>query len=167
MLSPEILPSGACVTFQASSFFSRNGQNAILPSPHEILAKSAVQHPQFIDCYARPPVRFPELGLLVKFGTQPKVTIAEGQCLWALRRALPGFPSPEIYGWVQYEDLTFLFMELIGGLTLEQRWADLTQSEHKRICEELQILLDKLRQLRQEPEDSFIGTLTSPSLYFY
>jgi hypothetical protein len=45
------------------------------------------------------PVQFESLNLLVKYGKE--ITIAEGQCLWALCHFLPSqVPVPEVYvGW--------------------------------------------------------------------
>ncbi|POR37750.1 Uncharacterized protein TPAR_02060 [Tolypocladium paradoxum] len=159
-ISSKALPSGPSATFRCSSYFSRNGHDAVLPSPSEVLAKSAAQDPRFRNRQDRPPVRFEELGLLVKFGKEPRVTIAEGQCLWTLRRVLPQVPVPEVYGWVQDEDYVFLFMELVQGVTLKERWACLTQEERIGLCENLRTMLGKLRHLRQEPGNTFLGDIS-------
>ncbi|ATY66737.1 serine threonine-kinase Sgk2 [Cordyceps militaris] len=150
------LPSGSCVTFGSSSFFLRNGQNAAFPTFSEIFARSATQAPSFRRCKHRPPVRFEELGLLVKFGSEPVVSVAEGQCLWALQHALPSVPVPEIYGWARDGDLTCLFMELVPGITLENIWSALSRPERTQICTELRYMLTELRSLRQEPGHQFV-----------
>lgn len=84
--SPPSLPSGPSVIFRDSSFFVRNGKDATFPTPSEILARSFLQAPADQHRITRPPVYYDDLGLLVKYGVEPKVNIAEGQCLWALRQ---------------------------------------------------------------------------------
>jgi hypothetical protein len=156
IISAKSLPSGPSIIFKNSGYFSRNGQNAIFPTPAEILAQSAVQNPSFQDCQERPPVYFKDLGLVVKFGKDPKVSVAEGQCLWALQH-VPGIMVPEIYGWTQDGSFTYLFLELVHGVTLEKLWHDLARSERVEICEQLRFILAELRCLQQEPDDVFIG----------
>ncbi|GJN71062.1 phosphotransferase family protein [Purpureocillium lilacinum] len=160
IISPECLPSGSSVTFRDSGYFSRNGHDANLPSPSEVLAASAAQHPPFDDKYSRALVWFRDLGLLVKYGWPPKVTVAEGQCLWALRRNVPRVPVPEIYGWVEQEGRVFLFMELVNGVMLEERLSSLTQEERSGICESLRSMLTELHRLRQEPGNAFVGDIS-------
>ncbi|KAJ4246256.1 hypothetical protein NW762_013606 [Fusarium torreyae] len=153
----DTLPSGPTVVFQHSSFFLHNGPDAILPSPHQVLAKKADQDPSFNDRVNHPPVFFESLRLIVEFGKEPKVTIAEGQCLWALRRHLPEVPVPEIYGWVQEDGQVFVYMELVQGITLEKRWDSLCRSERIGVCEQLKSMMDKVRQLQQDLNDQFLG----------
>ncbi|KAK8081573.1 hypothetical protein PG996_000354 [Apiospora saccharicola] len=130
LISAKSLPSGSSVTFKNTSYFSRNGQNVDFPTPSRILAESAIQAPSFQDCEERPPVYFKELGLVVKFGKEPKVNIAEAQCLWALKQVVPHVPVPEVYGWTQDTKYTYLFIEFVHA---------------------------ELRTLQQEPDDRFPG----------
>lgn len=90
-----------------------------------------------------------------KFGGAPGVTVAEGQCLWALRHALPNFPVSEIYGWTHDDGEVFIFMELVQGVTLEDRWVALDRTERTGICTQLRSLLAVLRSLRHAPDDGF------------
>ena len=63
------------------------------------------------------PVRFEELGHIVKFG--PRVTTEEAPCLWATRRVLYGIlPVPEVYGWRVNGHEVSIYLELIHGKTL-------------------------------------------------
>lgn len=156
IISPESLPLGSNVTFQDSSFFSRNGPNAVLPSPSQVLAKRAEEDSRFEHRSDRP-VFYGSLGLVVKLGQDPRVTVAEGQCLWALRRYSPQVPVPEIYGWAIEGKWVFLYMQLIKGTTLEKRWESLSRIERTGICEQLRLMLAELRQLRQDPNDRFLG----------
>ncbi|TQV92188.1 hypothetical protein IF1G_09260 [Cordyceps javanica] len=158
-ISVGSLPAGSSVTFQKSSFFLRNGKHAAFPTPSEILATSVAQTPSNGLFTAAPStLAFENLGLLVKFGREPVVNIAEGQCLWMIQPAVPGIPVPEIYGWTQEGDLTFLFMELVPGITLKSMWCSLSHSERTQICTELRNMVRDMRRLRQEAGQSFIGT---------
>ncbi|KAF4993412.1 hypothetical protein FGRMN_6499 [Fusarium graminum] len=151
------LPSGPTVAFRESSFFSQNNPDVVLPSPREVLAKSESQEPNFHHRSYHRPVIFESLGLVVKFGKEPSVSIAEGQCLWALRRCLPSVPVPEIYGWTEEDDQIFLYIQLLQGATLEKRWETLCDDERVSVCGQLRDMISDLRQLKQEPEDQFLG----------
>jgi len=99
---------------------------------------------------------FPSLNLLIKYGWE--ITIAEGQCLWAIRHLLRDLvPVPEVYGWCQDGKDTFIYMELIQGATLEEWWPDMATRERQDICEQLRKMVDSLRTLRQPAHDRFIG----------
>ena len=81
------------------------------------------------------PERFPELDLIVKWGTD--VAIAEGQCLWFMRKRLPQVPVPQIYGWRWYGQLILLYMELVLGNTLSKRWPSMAEVERNDLCGQL------------------------------
>ena len=56
--------------------------------------------------------------------------------MWAIRRLLPNQPPvPEVYGQVQDSDEVFIYMELIKGKTLEDRWESLLKDERKDVCQ--------------------------------
>jgi hypothetical protein len=147
-----MLPIHETMFFHDSSFFDRPDGPFALPSPEEV--RSAATNPR----HSRPPpVRFPALGLIVKFGLE--ITIAEGQCLWAIRRFFPRnvLPVPEIYGWTTDGDQVFLYMELVEGATLEERWPDLSPDDKLEICKQLRMIFGGLRQFEQDPADQFVG----------
>lgn len=156
-LLPSMLPQGDSVFFKDSTFFAREG--AQLPTPAEVrqAAGAAYIHgrPQ------PPPVLFPSLNLLVKYGSE--ITAAEGQCLWAIRRFLPSVPVPEVYGWCHDDPETFIYMELVDGITLQEGWPDLDVEERLGICTQLHPMLRDLRQLRQDPGHRFVGELLAIS----
>lgn len=52
---------------------------------------------------------------------------------------------------------TFLCMEHVQGVTLENQWNCLNRTWREGVCEHLQDILIKLRQLRQDPSDLFHG----------
>lgn len=147
------LPSGSSEVFLTSSFFSRNGTTASLPPPSDVLARGSFnEHHVHFD-----PVIYDDLGLVVKLGKAPRVTIAEGQCLWALRRVLQRVPVPEIFGWMQQDGITFLYMELIQGVTLEDRWDSMTGSERISVCDQLRVMVSEMHKLGRDPNDLFLG----------
>jgi hypothetical protein len=98
-----------------------------LPTPAEIRALS----PGRTD---RPlPVIMEHLNLLVKFGSH--VAVAEVQCLWFIRRTFGDMvPVPEIYGWRTDGREVFLYMQLIRGVTLKQRWDYPSIAERASVC---------------------------------
>lgn len=86
------------------------------------------------------------------------ISIAEGQCLWAIQQFLRNnVPVPEIYGWREDGDETFIYMELIDGDTLQERWTSLSSVDRVRLCEELREIIMSLRRLEQSPGEKFIG----------
>lgn len=161
--SPPRSPPAERAIFLESSFFSRKGPGAELPSPTDVRARSAIQNPGAQQrTYRIPPVRYEELGLIVKFGRAPRVTVDEGQCLWALRRALPEVPVPEVYGWTHDGDQVFIFMELVQGVSLDQRWESLSEVEREGVCQELRAMLSEPRRVRHAPSESLLG-MTLPN----
>ncbi|EEP79187.1 predicted protein [Uncinocarpus reesii 1704] len=156
-ISSQALPPAESATFLKSSFFSRNGPGAELPSPANVREQGAVQDPASKGRdFGFQPVRYEQLGLIVKYGRAPQVTVAEGQSLWALRRVLPAVPVPEVYGWTHDNGQVFIYMELVKGVTLEQRWEFLDQTERVEICEQLRVIILELRKVRHAPGDFFL-----------
>ena len=150
------LPTGSTVNFDESSFFSRNNGRPF-PTLSEIRAESARQHSEVEhETSNPPPVLFESLGLLVKYG-KSRVNIAEGQCLWTLRRLLPQVQVPEIYGWTTEGDYVIIYMELVKGVTVEKRWPSMTDDEKIWLWKSVRAVVDNLRNLAQEPTDRFIG----------
>jgi hypothetical protein len=81
-LSPEYgylreLSKGDNVVIKTSSYFNRTAEDILLPSPAEVRERALEKG--FVYPGNPPPIRFPELGLIVKSGTN--LTIAEAQCL--------------------------------------------------------------------------------------
>ena len=138
--------------FLESSFFRNGGPSRSLPTPAEVRALSAPNRtlPQ------PTPVRFEELNLLVKFG--PHVTPTEAQCLWMIRKELQGqVPVPEVYGWRIDGAETFIYMQLVQGDTLRDRWDSLSYSDKTAVCQQLRQITISLRQLEQDQDELFIG----------
>ncbi|KAL1879545.1 hypothetical protein Plec18167_004002 [Paecilomyces lecythidis] len=144
------LPSGKKVYFRESSFFTRHSI-AKLPSPAQIRSLPTYSYAGY-----PPVIRFPEIGVLVKYGRL--INVSEGQCLWMIRHFLKeSVPVPELYGWIVDGDETFIYMELLDGDTLEERWSSLSHTDRVYLCEELREMVTSLRRLEQLPNERFIG----------
>lgn len=151
------LPDGSKpeIDFPNSSFF-QNNQGQCLPTPAEILALSG----KFQNSPKPPPVVFAHLNLIVKFGKNVKV--AEAQCLYVIKKVLGDeVPVPEVYGWRIEGNRVFIYMELIRGVTLRDRWDNLNICDRTSVCDQLSQIMSSLRKVEQEPNDSFIGMLAS------
>lgn len=159
-LSSLDLPSGSHEIFQNSGFFIRNHCTE-LPSPDQVRARCRTEGGN--DRSARPPpARFPRLGLLVKFG--PLVSISEGQCLFWLHRQ-GAIPVPEIYGWKTQDSDVYLYMELICGITLEERWRWLSSFEKEKIAHELGGIMKNLHSIPTDSGESYIGSVGKQQLH--
>ncbi|KKZ62392.1 hypothetical protein EMCG_03219 [[Emmonsia] crescens] len=78
-ISTQVLPSAESATFLESSFFSRNGPGAGLPAPSNAREQAAIQDPASKDRdFGFKPIRYEHLGLIVKYGCAPELTVAEG-----------------------------------------------------------------------------------------
>jgi serine/threonine protein kinase len=166
-LSTAAIPTDPNFDNQSSSFFQQYKQ---LPSPDEVRSQARAQYlagthwgdkrrDVSTGFNARPsPAVFESMGLFVKWGSD--IRIAEGQSLYAIRSHLKN-AVPEIYGWRTDRDETFLYMEAIHGTTLEQTWKQIEHKDRIHICYELRRIFDTLRQLKQNPTDTFIGEYIS------
>ena len=151
-ISVSWLPSATKLEmdFLDSSFFQNHDPHKHLPKPQEVRALSGKPSAQ------PDPVRFEELGLIVKFG--PHVTVEEALCIWAIRRVLhDSVPVPEVYGWRVDGREVFIYMELIRGDTLMERWDALSDDDRISICDQLRKMTTSFRRLEQDPKDIFIG----------
>jgi aminoglycoside phosphotransferase (APT) family kinase protein len=68
-------------------------------------------------------------------------------------------PVPEVYGWCREQGETFIYMQLVEGITLEQAWPNFDIEDKYEICQQLQRILENLRLLKQDPSSPFIGML--------
>ncbi|KAI1978196.1 hypothetical protein LOZ53_005640 [Ophidiomyces ophidiicola] len=147
--------------FFDSSFFA-TGKS--LPSPQEVIALSS----EFTTNPRPAPIKFEELGLLVKFGHH--VAVDEALCLRALRQSpllAKKIPVPEVYGWRVHPDTVLIYMELIRGDTIQDRWDSLSKLDKASICDQLREIVSSLREVKQDPGDSFIGSISHQHLRDY
>lgn len=148
-LLPSMLPFDDSIVFKDSSFFKKFDA---LPSPAQVRAASTKSASYPIHQL----VSFPSLNLIVKFG--PNITIAEGQCLWAIRNLFGDqIPVPEVYGWCREGQSVFIYTQLVRGVTLKERWEALLPDEKSEICDQLGRMVANLRTLEQDPTDMFVG----------
>lgn len=158
IVSSSKLPNAHIEIFSSSTFFRQGTKPQQLPTPAEVRAQAALKNHVDINTWRPPPVVFPDLNLLVKYGGA--VSIAEGQCLWMLRTYLGHkVPVPEVYGWRRDGEETFIYMELIRGSTLEQRWDELSTTERSGLSDQLRPMVAALGALKQSPRESCIGKL--------
>ncbi|OAT11194.1 phosphotransferase enzyme family protein [Blastomyces gilchristii SLH14081] len=147
--------------FLDSSFFTKAGHKS-LPTAAEVgsLSEQFNKHP-------RPaPVKFEHLNLLVKFG--PSVAVEEALTLRMLRMSFAEkIPVPEVYGWRVYQNSVFIYMELIQGDTLHDRWDSLNELDRNFICGQLREIISSLQQIEPDPCDSFIGSINRACLHDY
>jgi hypothetical protein len=151
------LPNSENVIFSNSSFFEDRGANVELPTPAMVREEAA--KPRNLPGRGgqkRWAVPFFSMKLLVKYG--PSLSIAEGQCLWAIRKSLgQQVPVPEVYGWRRDGKEVFIYMQLIEGQTLEDAWDTLAEIDRAQIHRQLRHIVTSLRSLRQASHDSFLG----------
>ncbi|KKZ68403.1 hypothetical protein EMCG_00172 [[Emmonsia] crescens] len=149
--------------FLDSPFFTTKlGDYHSLPTPAEARARS----PDYGKSPRPKPVKFEHLNLIVKLG--PRVVLEEAICLRLLRKVFSGrVPVPEVCGWRVEDNCVFIYMELIPGETLQNRWDHLNDQERLSICTELKDIVSTLRQVEQDPADPFIGSVIRGPLHDY
>ncbi|KAH7360971.1 kinase-like domain-containing protein [Rhexocercosporidium sp. MPI-PUGE-AT-0058] len=152
-----MLPSSEDTYFKDTTFFAHG--NVSLPTPADVRRAAGPKTP----LNSPTPVVFSALNLIVKYG--PTITVTEGQCLWALGHLLPSVPVSEVYGWCREQGETFIYMQLVDGITLEQAWPNFDIEDKFEICQQLQRILENLRQLKQDPDTTFIGDINQESLH--
>ncbi|KAL2143330.1 hypothetical protein VTI28DRAFT_10573 [Corynascus sepedonium] len=170
MLTKTSTPSPAAPTHVAAvapfpgTAFTNAHSNIFLPSPADARRRNeATGHPIANDKNGPPPVRIPELGLIVKYGTQ--VTRAEVEAQRYVYQQLKGrVPVPEVMGWAEDAGQGFIYMALVDAPILAARWTRLTEPEKQAICEELKGMVQAWRGLKQDPGDVYIGAVGKRSL---
>lgn len=144
--------------FREASFFQHHG--SVLPAPATVreLAEPGSNTPQ------PPPVKFPHLDLLVKFG--PHVSVTEALSLWMIRKAFGSRVSvPEVYAWRLDQQEVYIYMQLVRGDSLKERWESLSLSDRAIVCNDLHQVLSSLRSAVVVPDSSFIGEIHTQSCH--
>lgn len=128
-----------------------------LPSPAEVRGVANQSTDPYATIITRPPpMRFPSMGLLVKYGTE--ITIAEAQCLLFIHTELSQtVPVPEVFGWCKDNNQVFVYMELVDGITLEKRWDTMVEYDRLAICKQIRHMVDAWRSLKNNYAPPFIG----------
>ena len=142
--------------FSESSFF-REKRAPALPTPAEIRAINKLSGKVSATSFNRPPpVMIPSLGLTVKYGAD--VTVVEALTQMELRKQLQGqVPIPEVFGWTEDGRQGFIYMSLIQGQTLLERWGGMNDNERQAVCEELRHMVKAWRALTQDSPNCYIG----------
>lgn len=151
--SLDAQPAPAALDFHDTQFFLNNasGCSPQLPTPASLRALCPGQQSGTVV--------LKDLGLFVKFGPYHKVSVEEAQTMQAVRRAFPNNEVliPELVAWRRSENINFIYMSLIPGVTLEDSWPSLTEKEKVSITTQLKHMVSLLRTLRQHPAQQFIG----------
>ncbi|AEO56597.1 hypothetical protein MYCTH_2301694 [Thermothelomyces thermophilus ATCC 42464] len=139
--------------------FTKTHPKQPLPSPASIRERNRkTGHPDATDPNGPPPVKIPELGLLVKYGRF--VTRAELEAQRYVFKHLQGrVPVPEVFGWAQDDGQGFIYMALVDAPTLAARWSSLNEGEKRALCKELKGMVKAWRGLKQDPRDIYIGAV--------
>jgi hypothetical protein len=150
------LPDGSqpSMDFLDTAWFTTHGRTRQFPTPEEL--RSLFKPHQLPR-----PVKFEDLGLIVKFGSH--ISTTEAINLWAIRRVFQdAVPVPEVYGWrvLEQEGETrevFIYMQLVQGPTLAQQWPKMSTTEKANICSDLRAKILYLRSLRDNEPQQIIG----------
>ncbi|KAF5313882.1 hypothetical protein D9619_013026 [Psilocybe cf. subviscida] len=152
VLSLSIPPKDATV------FFDNWPHARKLPTPEEIRTRAF--DAQYKVLNERPTSQrifyLPDLGLVIKHGK--RITIAEGQVLWAITEFCPGMRAPMVYGWCTDGGEVFMYLSYVDGAMLDSRLETLNDEELKDIAGQLAVMLNSLRRVTQPAQEVFIGT---------
>jgi HAMP domain-containing protein len=158
-MPPNAPPSASSrpVTPFPGTGFARAYPKTLLPSPAKIRALNiATGNPNAHNPNRPPPVRVPELGLLVKYGGFVTREELDAQ-RYAYRELQGRVPVPEVVGWAEDAGQGFLYMELINAPTLASRWCGLPETERRALSQELRGMVQAWRALKQDPNDVYVG----------
>ncbi|KAH7354216.1 kinase-like domain-containing protein [Plectosphaerella cucumerina] len=146
------------ISIHPESSFFKERQAGDLPSPAVVRATNIASGHLRASYFNRPPpVKFPSLGLVVKYGAD--VTITEARTQKMVREQVGSQVSiPEVFGWAEDEGQGFIYMSLIQGETLCDRWGDMSETERRSVCAELKSMATAWRALPQGGPECFIGS---------
>lgn len=139
--------------FLDSSFFQSNeSPRPQLPTPTSIIE-------EYGDGGARV-VRIESMNIAVKIDHISHLRLEEAQTMRAMRHIFPNgeVPVPEVFGWRRHHDQNFIYMSLVHGETLRERFSSLTEDEKELIRSELRRIIASLRLSTQECPNQ-IGSL--------
>jgi hypothetical protein len=143
-------------TIPDSTFFKEN-RASTLPTPAEVRAINEGSGDICGTSFNRPPpVKFSSLGLIVKYGADVTVTEAETQIM-VYKRLNGKVPVPEVFGWTEDGGQGFIYMSLIKGETLMQRWGALNDEERVAVCKELNGMVKAWRSLEKPDQVPYVG----------
>ncbi|KAJ5219930.1 hypothetical protein N7468_009134 [Penicillium chermesinum] len=146
------------------SRFFRENRAPGLPSPAEVRDINVKLGGLWSKNFHRPtPVKFPALGMLVKYGANTTIGEAETQKM-VYDRLQGKVPIPEVYGGTTDGGQGFIYMALIEGDTLEERWVTMSANERLAICSQLHGMVKEWRALQHTENGLYIGSLNNQPL---
>jgi len=150
--------------FDLPAFDEARPKIRALPPPGEVREQAEKDGVDITrNTFRPPPVRFPDLGMIVKWGSD--VSIAEGQCFWFMNKHLADqVPVPKIYGWARDGGQTFLYMELVSGDPLSDRWPTLCEKDRSRLCDQLRSHVASWQRIEQQDSGARLCQLGGQAL---
>ncbi|KAF2818060.1 phosphotransferase enzyme family protein [Ophiobolus disseminans] len=142
--------------FPDTAWFKTHGRTRDFPTPESL--RSLFKPHQLPR-----PVRFEDLGMIVKFGSH--ISTTEAVNLWDIPRVFQDMiPVPEVYGWrvAKQEgntDEVFIYMQLVQGPTLEEQWSKLCAGNKQMICKDIRAKSSCLRTLWDSESHQVIGSI--------
>lgn len=103
---------------------------------------------------------FEELNLVVKYGGPLQVRTEGALAMHAIHAAFPkdDVPVPELFGWRVEDGATYVYMELVPGITLADAWSDLAEDEKVAIEKEMKRIAGRLKSIERPQGHDLIGT---------
>lgn len=93
------------------------------------------------------------MGLVVKYGAGVRVTEAQTQIMiW--KHLKDQVPVPEVFGRTEDGGRFFIYVSLIEGVILHNRWVSMREDERWVVCEELRGMV---RFLEQDGHEPYVG----------
>lgn len=140
--------------FLESTWFKSHGRTRDFPTPEYLRTIFKLRE-------VPRPVKFEDLGHIVKFGSHITTTEAINQC--AIRRVCRDtLPVSEVHAWRILErqdrkDEVFIYMQLIEGPTLQEQWPEMSATDKQSICSDLRTMVSCLRSLQDSESQQVIG----------
>ncbi|GAA5995464.1 phosphotransferase family protein [Rhodotorula paludigena] len=154
-LFPSLVPSASKTSDSSSSSFDSDDS---LPHPAIVLAcgEHIGRHPTFLDLYDESPpadryvkrLSWNGRSLIVKYGRDVGLVEAEVLCRLGTETSLP---VPQVFGFDSLNGSTYIYMEDLGGKTLESIWSTLSPHDKKPTLNQLQDVVRTLRKVRAPP----------------
>ncbi|ROT40434.1 hypothetical protein SODALDRAFT_338227 [Sodiomyces alkalinus F11] len=87
------------------------------------------------------------------------INIASGHPRASYFNRPPPVRIPSLGLLVKYGADVFIYMSLVEGETLQERWGDMDESERRGVCAELRSMVKAWRALQQDSEQPYIGSV--------
>ncbi|KAI1111244.1 kinase-like domain-containing protein [Nemania sp. NC0429] len=84
--------------------------------------------------------------------------------VWIREKLQGRVPVPEVFGWAEDQGQIFIYMDLIDGDPLNERWPSMMTEERLGICAELRSAVSAWRDLRQDEGACYVGSINKQPL---